>query len=313
MANLRTEIWQTVIENNFFASWERLKAMATEDNSYVSKPNGQKHFKAYIPQAGMLRKPLINPTQYPLTVDVREDDVLDYQLDNLVMEPEYLNDYDVSLISYDKLSSILEDMVGNLGEEYLYRAMARWYPGKVTNQHVETSGSATGATAPGATGNRKSITIADFRKATELLEAQSAPGERMSILPNSMFWQLVAEIETKNWNVRLVEKDGLSMLEAPIYNTRIAYFPKAIRTVANGSAAKFPQDAGAATDQEVGLVYVKRAVSIARPEQDGVNYYFNEKDATYQGDIVSANTWMGASYRRLDKKGIIPIIQANAT
>jgi hypothetical protein len=43
-----------------------------------------------------------------------------------------------------------------------------------------------------------------------------------------------------------------------------------------------------------------------------VKIFSNADDATYVGDVVSGAIYAGGSYRRYDKKGVVPIIQANA-
>jgi hypothetical protein len=307
---VQKEIWLPSIEENLFAAWQRLTQIAKDDNIYVNAAPGR-GYKVYIPQAGAAGTLQINPTNYPLTVAERSDDTLDYTLEHLVMPPIRLGNFDTSLLTYDKMNSIVTDHAGKIGEAQLYKSFVNWYIGKQTGMFVETSGTATDTSdAPGSTQTVNKMILDDLRKAAKILDTQNIPddGNRIAALPAQMFYHLLADIEGGSYNINLIEKDGLVMLDRPLYGLKIMKFNQVCNVVTSTYAVRAYGHAGATTDRQAGLVYHKDMVSVARGD---LNVFVDEKSATYLGDVVSAEAWIGGKYRRKDYKGIVPIVQKN--
>jgi hypothetical protein len=305
---LDKEIWLPIVQENLFEGREKLAQIATNDNQYVVTGADGLFHKVYIPQAGEADELVLNPSSYPLTVSERNDDVLEYQLDHLVMPPKRLGRYDAAKLSYDKMTSIIRDKYGRMGEGQLYKSFISWYIGKETAKYVETSGSNVLAHAPAATGNRKALTVADVQNAGLILDLQKIPADndRFLVLDAAMFWQLYNDIRTGNHNIRIIEKDGLTMLSEPFLGFNIVKFARVAYATTAGVIRQLNQ-AGATTDIAVGYAYHKKMVSYA----DGDFHLFDDPNSPiYLGGVMSAETWIGASYRRKDKKGIVPILQA---
>lgn len=305
------EIWLPVIQDNIYADWEKLAQLATDDNVYVTQMPGL-GYKVHVPQAGTVSNVEINPSVYPLTVESRTDNTLDYTLDNIVVKPIHLEKFHKDTLTYDKMASIMIDHAGRIGEAQLYKSFINWYIGKSTGKFVETSGSTNAnSTAPGSTQSCKKMLLADLRNAVEIMDAQKIPddGQRFCALPSQMFYQLLGDLEAGTYNISLIEKDGLIMLQQPLYNVKIMKFPNVVNVITSTYASRAYQHAGGTTDRHAGLLFHRTAVSIAKGP---FNVFGNYNDATYQGDVVSANAYMGGKYRRSDLKGVIPIVQKDA-
>ena len=306
--SLDKQIWLPVVQDNLFEGRDELAAIATNDNIYVVTAGNGIFHKVYIPQAGDPGQLIINPTEFPLQVSERIDDVLEYQLDHLAMPAKRLGKFDLDKLSYDKMASVINDKYGRMGEGQLYKTFNNWYIGKETGKHVETSGANAVGHAPAATGNRKKLVVDDVEKAANILDMQLIPqSERTLLLDSTMFYQLYNDIRTGNHNIRIIEKDGLQMLSEPILGFNIVKKSRVIYTTANGTTVRDIYASGAATDIAVGLALHKSAVTFA----DGdFEMYVDERNPLYLGGIMSAETWIGGKYRRKDKKGVVPILHA---
>jgi hypothetical protein len=307
---VQKEIWLPAIEENLFAAWEQLSQLATDDNVYVNAANGR-GYKVYIPQAAAAGTLSVNPSVFPLTVGERADTTLDYTLDHLAMPPIRLGSFDTSLLTYDKMQSILRDHTGTLGSAQLYRSFVNWYIGKQTGKYVLTTGGAVTSEAPGSTDSVKSLKLVDVMSAAKILDKQNVPddGNRIMILPSAMFYELLGDIVATAYNIQLIEKDGLVMLNQPLYGFKIYKFPQVIAVENTTYAVRAYGHSGATTDREAGLAFHKSAVSVAKGD---VSVFVDEGSATYLGDVVSAEAWIGGKYRRADYKGVVPIIQVDA-
>jgi hypothetical protein len=308
---VQQQIWQQVIMNNMYAKWDALAQMSTDDHVYMRHIPGVA-YKVHIPQAGTVSDVVINPSSYPLVVETRTDEVLEYTLDNIAVKPIHLEKFNSDTLSYNDMQSILVDHTGRIGEAQLYKSFINWYIGKRTGKFVETTGATNAVSdAPGSTQNAKVMILADLRKASEILDKQNVPddGRRFAALPTQMFYQLLAAVEDGTHNINLIEKDGLVMLEKPLYGIKILKFNRVCSVETSTYNVRAYNHAGATTDRHAGLVFHKDFISIAKGP---MNVYYDSKSPTYQGDVVSANAYLGGSYRRKDYVGVVPIVQTNA-
>lgn len=164
---VQKEIWLPAIEENLFAAWETLTQLATDDNVYVNSTNGR-GYKVYIPQSGAAETIQINPSVFPLSVDERADTTIDYTLDHLVMPGIRLGKFDTSLLTYDKMQSILRDHIGTLGQTQLYKSFVNWYIGAQTGKFVLTTGASVKSEATGSTDDVKAMKLADVISAAKI-------------------------------------------------------------------------------------------------------------------------------------------------
>lgn len=305
MSTVNKEVWLPVIEDKLFVNYEILKTIATDDTANVVK-SGSRFRKVYVPQAGASAGIRINGTDGE-TVNRRTDTALEYALDKFETLPMAVDREDSLSVSYDKVNSVVNTMIGDLGEATLYTAFQNWYTGSGSTI-VETSG-VTGATtnAPSATGTRNAFIYKDLLKASEHLSKQKVPTSgRILLVPTSMAHQLVEDFMfNTGMNVKFIEKDGLMILETAIAGFKVIEMPFVLN-VDNANNARDFGVSGDTTDNEVALAYHPRFVSVAK---DDVHFFVNPDVATEYADVMSAQVFLGAKYRRTDKVGVIPIVQ----
>lgn len=304
--SVNKELWLPVVEENFFAEWQKLTSLAKDDSVYVMQAGA--HKKVYIPNAGAAGTIDVNNTTYPVAVEERTDTTMDYDVDSFQMPPVRIGKYDAALLSYDKLASVAKDFMGGIGEHILYQSVNNWYIGKESGKYVETSGDK-GATsdAPGSDRTPKKLILADVMTASKILDVQKVPSMgRILLLPPQMFYQLLEDVQSK---ITINDNDGLLMFEQPLIGFRVVMLPNVLN-LANNGAIRAVGHSGTATDIMAGLAYHKDQVSIAK---ENVYLYTGADRPEYYGDIMSAEAWAGASYRRVDKKGVVPIIQVHTS
>lgn len=289
------EFWLPLIEENFYSNWGLLTQLAKDDSVYVDNK------KIHIPNAGEPNAVLVNNTSYPVTVEGRTDAVHSITMDSYQVPPVRLGHFDTASLSYDKASSIANDFIGQIGEVIMYNAFVKWYVGD--DNLVSTTGSV--EAVPGI-GNRKKIKVEDVKNCALALDLQNAPdSNRTLLLPAQMFYQLNEAIKD---NVHIVEQDGLQMFDRSYFGFKVVKMPKVYYAAANGSVVRAVGHTLTAGDTMGGYAYVKDAVTVGKSP---VNMYTSESRPEYYGDIMSAESWAGASYRREDKKFVIPIIAAS--
>lgn len=304
------ELWLSYIEENFWEpQWNKLKSLAKDDSNNVVK-NGI-YRKVYIPNAGTPTDVVVNGTSYPAAVSDRTDTTVDYNVNKYETLPQLVAREDMLSISYDKMSSILDDHLGAMGEAMLYASFAAWYPGFSAANKIETTGDAVPAEAPDATGDRKAFTVKDVIAAKKKLDKQKVKAEgRMMLLPASFATQLLEDL-TANGNLNFTfesSDSGIEKLSQKLFGFTIMSFTQVLNANSTGTLRDYGAS-GSAGDVEIGLAYQKDALSIA---QDNVYFFADENNPSYYGDIVSAQGFLGAGLRRDDKKGVISIVAPSA-
>ena len=110
--SINKEVWLPVIEDKLFANHEILKTIATDDTPNVVKA-GSIFRKVYIPNAGASAGIRVNGTGSE-SVSRRTDTVLEYALDKFETLPMAVDREDVLSTSYDKVNSVIENMIFSL-------------------------------------------------------------------------------------------------------------------------------------------------------------------------------------------------------
>ncbi len=295
--SVNKEIWLPVIEDNFYSEWGVLTRLGKDDSVYVNNN------KVYIPNAGTPGEILTNNTSYPVAVTERNDTTVEYDIDSYQLPPVRIGKFDTKDITYDKAMSVAKDFMGGIGEHIMYTAFKNWYIGKQSDKYVETTGSEEPAEAPGASGTRKALTEADVKKAAKILDKQKVPSTgRILLLPATMFYQLHDSVIEK---FDIVDNDGLAMFDKEFYGFQVVKMPYVINAT-NAGTAREVGHVGGATDIEIGLAYHRDSVSVAKSQ---TYMYDSENRPEYYGDIISAEAWSGAKFRRTDYVGVVPILQ----
>ena len=300
---IQKELWSGAIQENFYKGIEVIKQAFTDDTMFLmSGANGAKTI--HVPSAGSLGSPTKGNSTYPVSITERPDQDVSYDLSNYEIGPLRLGAFDQFQLEYDKLQSITNDFMGGLGDRAAREIMIANYH-YTSGKYVNTTGSAYAAHVASGTGNRKGLTGADLRKAAGIMDTQVVPqNERYLLVDSTMFWQLMDDMGYNSTRVELKAMEGFQILSTPVYGFTVITMPLVVTATAAGVVNAFGAT-GATTDVAVALAIQKSCGSFASTD---VFSFTSEQRPEYFGDILSATLYCGGSYRRYDKKGIVPIL-----
>lgn len=289
---IQVEIWQSAIKEALFKSNEFIRYMKDADEFVVGGRI------VHIPQSGGPVAVEKNRSTYPGTVVRRTDTDIVYTLDEYTTDPFHIPNADTVELSYDKTQSMIRENGGYLlqftGDDLLYKALVDTPAGS----KIPTTGANRTATAPGATGTRKTFTEAEIRAAQTLLNKQNVPKEgRYMILPSDFINDLMADNSLK-----YAFQNPVNLAEgvvAKLFGFNIVDRSSVLR-VTSALAPKLPTAANATTDHNVAAFWHMDFVERAMGE---INMYDNYGRAEYYGDIFSMLVRMGGRARREDNKG----------
>jgi len=299
---IQTEIWAKLVEENLFASFDVLKPAAIDDSGYISKNSYGAAKVVHIPNAGTPATISKNPT-LPLSVGVRTDNDHYYDINLYAMNPVAIPQLEAIQLSYDKTQSVVNDMTMGLAERIMAETTIAWYTD--ATYKVLTTGGAYTAHAPNATGTRKGLTTSEVKAAAAMLDLHKVPqNDRFLIVDSVMWYQLLDEIGITSYR-DAVMGSASNIPKQPLYGFQVIVVPSVAYCTSTYTVKAYGAT-GAATDQAIALAVHKSALSYAF---GGVQIY-TELSASYLGDVISGAALAGAKYRRADKKGVVPIIQA---
>lgn len=298
---LQKELWHPVISENLFKGLESIKIVATDDSTY------RENKTIHLPSAGAAATVTAGNSTYPVAVAERTDQEVTYSLTNYEFGPLRLGWADALQLSYDKMASLINDMMGGISNRVARDIMISWYH-YTAGQFVMTSGSVVTKHAPGtSSGTAKALTGYDLRRAASIMDKQLIPADGRYLIADSiMFWQLMDDLAYNADRIEVV--DGLPTAPGNPYGFTVVQMPHVVYTDSQFAARAFG-NAGASTDLGVALAVQKSAVSFASTD---VETFDGAGRPEYFGDIISGTAWAGGSYRRFDKYGVVPIIQTHS-
>jgi len=299
---IQVEIWQQDIIEGLWSDNQFLNAAVNEDQYVLAGK------VVHIPNAGGPPAVTKNRTSLPATVTKRTDVDVTYPLDEFTSDPVLIPDAESVELSYDKRNSVLSETKMAQYENVAASVLVNWAPDTAI-QIIRTTGAAVAAHTPSATGNRKAFVLADLKTAQKVLNTQNYPqADRYALLDADMYDQFTASLtatQQTDFSRAYDEKAGvLGKLFGfnIMMRSSVLVFDNAATPVVKAVGA-----AGAAADNAAVLCWHKSAVGRAMGD---VKFSENTGDPTYYGDIYSSLIRMGGRKRRLDKKGVIAIVQA---
>lgn len=300
MAFVAQQQWIKAIEENLFrGGLEAIALAGTDDSAYIQ---GE---KVNIRNAGTPVAVTKGNRTYPVSISQRSDDTLTYDLTNYEMGPLRIDSVDQIQTSPSLLNSNVNDLLGSTSDRAARETMIAWYH-YTTGKYVETSGDNFVAHAPSATGNRKGITGKDVLKAAAIMNAQKVKqNDRYLLVDSVMFAQLIADL---SYNAdRLEVVGGLQMILPPVFGFKVIEMPEVVFAATAGTVRDYAGTSATTTDKAVALAVQKNCVSHAWSDtrvkiDTAASGYFAEA-------LIEAWKYGGGSYRRTDKKGVVPIIQ----
>ena len=298
---IQVEIWENDIVEGLWADNAFLN-FAYNADQYVLQGK-----VVHIPQAGAAGNTKVNRTTLPATVTQRTDVDITYAIDEITSDPVLIPNADTVELSYNKRTSVTEQMRKNMYEVSALNMIYRWSPDEAA-RIARTTGDAVAAHLPSATGNRKAITLKDLKAAQTQFNKDNVPsGERYVLLDAVMYDQLTNEMSANQNRDFLAAYDEKNGVMGRIFGFNVLMRSEVVRyTNADTPVKKMYDAAGAATDNAAALVWQK--LSLERALGD-VKFFENLGDPTYYGDIYSALIRLGGRIRRKDCKGVLAIVQ----
>jgi hypothetical protein len=299
---IQKEIWIGDIVANLFKANPHLNYAMNADQFVLAGK------VVHIPNAG--NKPGVkrNRTNLPASVTIREDVDITFSLDEYTTDPILITNAEQYETSYDKRLSVTSEQSNALAELVGDWFFYYWAPSAATNI-IRTTGSS--VTAHVGTGSRKKLTVADVKKAQLTMNKQLIGSQdRYAQLDADMYDQLLDDMTATQYRDFSAQLNPAEGTVGKLYGFTFLPPRPSVLSYTNDTtpAVKAPDAASAATDNAAGLFWQKDMVIRALGTQE---FYENEGDATYFGDIYSALLRAGGRKKRNDGKGVIALVQAS--
>lgn len=298
---IQKEIWIDDLVGNIFKSNPHLN-FAMNGDAFVLAGK-----VVHIPNAGTKPGVKRNRDKLPASVLIREDVDITFSLDEYTTDPILIPNAEGYELSYDKRASVTSEQSAALSElvgDWFFRY---WAPSAAANI-IRTTGS--NVTAHYGTGNRKAVLLADVKKAKLTLDKQGVPAQgRVACLDADMYDQFTDSLtatQYRDFSAAMNAQEGVvgKLLGFTFLEPRatvLRYDNTATPVV------KDPDAASATTDNGAALFWHKDMVIRALGSKE---FFENEGDATYFGDIYSALLRAGGRIKRNDAKGVVALVQA---
>lgn len=317
------EVWTEFIVNTLFKNNEFI-TYSVDESQYAH--NGVVH----IPNAGNPSRVRRNRQSLPASVTRRKDIDVVYLLDEFTTDPRLITNAESVQLSYDKMASEMSEDMTYLRQFVAECMIYNWRP----KYYLKTTGSATASQI--GKGERKSMSIKDFRRAKERFNGWGVPREaRYALVDTAMLGGLVAELEANNTRdysimydpangiIKKIEGFEIIERESVLYTKKNDAFTAGtgkqsdMFTLSDDKNLYTPEDILDIEDEEVTTATwaddtsaialfwqrdaVARSVGDTQAFDDtGSPYYF--------GNVISFLQRAGGRTRRADNKGVLGVI-----
>lgn len=298
--HIEKSVWLAMIEDNLFDNMaiKSVKKGLKDDSAYRNAAT------VVIPNAGSPAVVTMGNDTYPVSIGRRDDQPQFYHMTNLEVGPVLVQYKEEIQIAYNKAESILNDSLQGIGLKAARKILHGQYDKE--QDYVETSGDSVGVGhAPGCNTAMQGITFEDVRNAVAKLAKQDVDGEFELFIDTTMYFQLLADLQEYGNYTFPDEKVGFKMPN--INNVNVYRLTNLLYADASRNIRDIDNTTGATTDKAVALLVSKKATSYA---MDAIQAFVEPNKTDYFGATYSMTTWVGGKYRRLDKKGVVPIVQA---
>lgn len=272
----------------------------------------------HIPQAGASPSVKKNRGTFPATAVKRADSFVTYSLDVYTTDPTHIEWAEENEISYDKMDSVLNDHTNTLMETVGDNMLYNWVNGLDSSGKavafpakniIRTTGAAIAATESGQTGNRKAFTYKELQKAQAMMDKMNVPKMgRVALLESYMYQQFLDSLSANQMAAFSNTADlangvvgkfaGFTILE----RSTVLMFTSANKVQVPGTAVGETDNIGA-------LCWQKDCVAKATGD---IKPFLNSDDATYYGNVFSAEVKCGGRAKRAGYEGIVAIVQDTA-
>lgn len=304
------EIWQDYIEKNIYRQAEFIK------NSF----NGDQYVLAgkvvHIPQSGAGVGAKKNRKQLPATVKKRKDKDVSYVLDEFTLDPMLITNAEMVELSYDKIESVMGEQM-----DFMSQLVGDWFAylwsASLAPNIVRTTGVAVSSHLDGTSGTRKAVTLSDLRAVKKKMNKQQVlRTDRFGLIDTDMMDQIISEVSATNYKDfsilydgvegRIVKLETFTLIERSL----VSIYSNATLPVCyepfDDDINYYPAKS---TDNAAAIFWQKNAVEKA---EGSIEFFDDQKNPTYYGDIYSALKRMGGRIRREDERGVIALVQSAA-
>lgn len=314
LMSIQVEIWQKHIEEEIFKDNEFLRHSHNADQNVIESKI------VHIPQSGGSGNVVKNRSTLPATIRKRTDTDVIYLLDEYTTDPVLIPNADTHELSYDKRASVLGEDMDTLKETTAEETIQNWLRSPATTGYaasalpstsvLETTGAATLATAPAATGNRKKATLTDAQSVKTFFMKQNMwkNGKMCALLTASM----EAEMFPAN---DLATTTAMQSVTEEERRLGVMYKAQGFKFMTRSSVVRLdnsgdllaPEAVGSTTDDEASLFWYEKSVEYAF---GGVEAFEDLGNPVMYGDVYSFLARSGGRARRADYKGIALLKQA---
>lgn len=269
----------------------------------------------HVPQSGSNPTVVKNPATFPLPISERTDADRTYALNQFALEPTLITNLDELQISYDKRQSVLGQQLTTLTQRIGDEVAISWSATGAANIVGTTGSAAATALAPGATGTRKQITLADIASLASKLDKDNVPRQNRKLLMSTdMFWELfqISDVIRASYNGFQSQPNVLqSGIVAMLYGFEIMMRP-VVSVYANSTTS--PKAFGAATATTDNLACIAfHSTTVARALGSMTPLYDSGSNGNgkpeYLGSIFNMEVMLGSAILRADMKGVAALVQ----
>jgi hypothetical protein len=302
------EIWVADVQEALNRNADFLP-YSIDDSAYIAFGT------VHIPQSGGNPTVIKNPATFPLTISERTDTDRTYAMNQFALEPTLITNLDELQISYDKRQSVLGQQITTLTQRIGDEVAISWTATGAANLR-DTSGTASGsALAPGATGTRKAVTLADIAYLAQKLDLDNVPrGGRKLLMSTGMFWQLMEISDVLRASYNGFQNQGNVLQTGTV--AQLFGFDIMIRPVVSvfADTATSPKAFGAATATTDNLACIAFHTSTVRRALGSMTPLYNSGSngnglPEYLGSIFNMEVMLGSAIGRTDMKGVATLVQ----
>ena len=302
------EIWVNDIQEALNRNADFLP-FSIDDSAYIAFGT------VHIPQSGGNPTVIKNPATFPLTISERTDTDRTYSMNQFALEPTLITNLDELQMSYDKRQSVLGQQITTLTQRIGDEVAISWTATGAANLR-DTSGTASGsALAPGATGTRKAVTLADIAYLAQKLDLDNVPrGGRKLLMSTGMFWQLMEISDVLRASYNGFQNQGNVLQTGTV--AQLFGFDIMIRPVVSvfADTATSPKAFGAATATTDNLACIAFHTSTVRRALGSMTPLYNSGSngnglPEYLGSIFNMEVMLGSAIGRADMKGVATLVQ----
>lgn len=318
MAQISPKKFSTELQKQLFPDNEFYKKSRTETGIGPSVETVE------IPVAGDVTAAKSgDPTTLPLQVEVREDSLKSYSVEQLYHKPVLVRREESIVLNYNKLQDVASACAMSLNTRAGNVAATNWGAAPAVGNVYQTTGTARASSVTGTTGNRNSIAKNDMLYVKRAFNKMNLPnlgkGSLFGLLTPEMVDDLLKIPEFVDYDktgefsklingeIAFIAGFNLMMRNNDVGSTGVMYSENATL----GSIVKRGVDeAIQATDNAAAIFW---HASMVRHAEGNAATIINRNVPGYLGGAIVENVVrFGATFDRPDQKGIFTLIEDNA-